>query len=141
MFILYRFAEDPKAPLHTRVTGVELGHISYGNSKPESKEPPLDWNKSILAQRSFYALDRVYNKPLLSKLPMAYRPGFHRFYNYRVDRAVETDPDLVMFHLRSMDFDFCMSREIEKFNMTKSMEQGKQTAIIVDISFIILFLL
>ena len=102
--------------------------MSYGNGKPSSQEKPLNWNESILAQRSYFAWDRVYNKPLLTKVPLAYRPGFHRLYNYRLDKTVETDPDLVMFHLRSMDATFCLEREEVKYNMTKKMEPRELNA-------------
>ena len=96
--------------------------MSYGNGTPSTHEPPIDWKKPILKQRRYYALDPRYNKPLLSKVPLTYRPGFHKTYEFKLNDMIPTDPDLIMFHLRSVDVDFCMSREVVKFNMTRDME-------------------
>ncbi len=103
-----------------RVTAYELGHMSYGNGTKESQEPKLDWNVSILKQRRYYAPDKTYNKPLLSKIPLVYRPGFHRTFNYR--QSIPTDEDLVMFHIRSVDYDFCMMREQWKYSVGQNMD-------------------
>eukprot|EP01034_Spumella_vulgaris_P025310 gene25310-31753_t len=124
---LTKFAADTSREYH-RVTAWELGHMSWGNGSKSSQEPPLDWSRSVLAQRRFFAHDTVYNKPLLTKMPMTYRPGFHRVYHIKLDRNIPTDTDLIMFHLRSMDQTFCLHREVEKYNMTKTMEQAEINA-------------
>jgi hypothetical protein len=109
-----------KGKQYMRVKAYELGHMAYGNGTKESQEPPLDWSKSILSQRQYYVEDGAYNKPLLTKIPLVYRPGFHKVFNYR--QNIPTDEDLVMFHIRSMDQDFCMQREEHKFQTGQQMD-------------------
>ncbi len=120
---LYEFANGPE--LYYRVTAMELAHMAYGNGSASTQEPPLDWSKSVLAQRHFMVMDRAtaqYNKPLLTKVPIAYTPGFHKFYDFHRNKFCKDHKDLVMFHMRSMDYDYCLEREQAKFNMTKKME-------------------
>lgn len=108
-------------------TAWELAHISYGNGSKESQEPPLKWEENILKQRHFSYIDGFYNKPLISKVPLTYSPGFHAFeQNFRyVMSDYECDPELIMFHLRSLDIDFCMEREAQKRNMTLDMQPNE----------------
>jgi reversibly glycosylated polypeptide/UDP-arabinopyranose mutase len=107
---------------YLRVRAKELGHISYGNGTEASQEPPIDWNRPILQQRKYYVLDPKYNKPLVSKVRLAYRPGFHKLYDFAMDRFCYTDEDLVMFHIRSVDHKFCMDKERDKLEMSRRME-------------------
>jgi hypothetical protein len=109
---------------YIRVDAYELGHMSYGNGTLESQEKKLDWNRPILQQRKYYVKDPKYNKLLLTKTKLAYRPGFHRLYDHKLEK-VPTDENLVLFHLRSMDYDFCMKKEVEKLEMTRNMEQDE----------------
>ena len=115
---LEEFLADPKRKYH-RVHALEVGHISYGNGSSSSTEPPFDWsNPYILAQRLTYVHDKAYDKPLLSKVPLRYRPGFHKLFT--ADRVTK-DEDLIMLHMRSFDRDFCMRREEQKFNLSGQM--------------------
>lgn len=123
---LLKFVEDDKRII-VAGTAWEIAHISYGNGTEGTTEPPLNWDKSILAQRHYVFPDVQYNKPLLSKIPLSYTPGFHEldsnFRTYRPPWLV--DPKLIMFHLRSLDYTFCMEREIQKHNMTKDMQEDE----------------
>lgn len=116
---LQKFIEDDSKK-YWRVDAYELGHMSYGDGSKASQEPKIDWSKSLLKQRKYYVKDHNYNKPLLVKVPLPYRPGFHRLWvtNIRVD----TDVDLVMFHIRSIDHDWCMSRANLKQSMIYNMD-------------------
>ena len=94
--------------------------MSYGfEGKSETTEPALVWDKNILEQRSYYAENGPYNKPLVTKLPLFYRPGFHNLYDHSIH--METDENLVMFHLSSIDKDWCFRRMKYKFDLTSKM--------------------
>ena len=94
--------------------------MSYGNGSAVTEEPPFDWsNPYILQQRKTFIPDHMYDKPLLSKLPLRYKAGFHKLFTRD---KIEVDPDLVMLHMRSFDWDFCSSREEQKFNLSKLMK-------------------
>ena len=112
-----------------RFTGYELCHLAFGNGSVETQEPPLNWSRSVLAQRGFYVRDRTYDKPLLVKVPISWKPGFHKLASAKRDKVVPRDEqDVVMFHLRSMDFNFCHSREESKGNMTMGMDPTELSA-------------
>jgi len=119
---LTKFADD-STKLYYRVVGRELAHLAYGNGTVGSGEPPLDWDKSILSQRSYYVPDNYYNKPLLTKVPLSYKHGFHRLWDPQTDYHTPYEPEnLHMLHIRSMDLTFCMEREEEKYAMTLKMD-------------------
>jgi len=116
---LEEFLADEKRKYH-RVNALEVGHVSWGNGTEGTHEPPFDWNNPyILAQRRTYVPDHEYNKPLLSKVPLRYRAGFHKLFS--LDK-VAVDDDLVMLHMRSFDKSFCMRREEQKFNLSSQMK-------------------
>lgn len=116
---LTKFLADPKRLYH-RVHALEVGHVSYGNGSDSTVEPPFDWNNPyILQQRKTYIPDHMYDKPLLTKIPLRYKAGFHKLFTRD---KVEVDPDLVMLHMRSFDWDFCSYREEQKFNLSKLMK-------------------
>ena len=61
----------------------------------------------------------MYDKPLLSKVPLRYKAGFHKLFTRD---KIEVDPELVMLHMRSFDWDFCFYREEQKFNLSHLMK-------------------
>ena len=106
-----------------RFSGYELCHVAYGNGSIETQEPPLNWSRSILAQRGYYIRDGKYDKPLLVKVPVSWKPGFHMLANAKRNKMVPNDEhNVVMFHLRSMDYNFCLFREEAKANMSMGMD-------------------
>lgn len=112
-----------------RFSGYELCHLAFGNGSIETQEPPLDWSRSILTQRGYYVRDRTYDKPLLVKVPVSWKPGFHKLANIKRDKMVPNDEhNVVMFHLRSMSFNFCHSREEAKGNMSMGMDPNELSA-------------
>ena len=119
---LEEFLVDDKRKFH-RVHALEVGHVSWGNGTKVTQEPIFDWNNPyILAQRRTYVPDHEYNKPLLSKVPLRYRAGFHKLFT--MDK-VTVDDDLIMLHMRSFDKTFCMRREEQKFNLSSQMKQDE----------------
>lgn len=83
-------------------TGYELFHL-------KSLEPPLDFEKPIFIQRLFFYRNKIYDKPLLAKIPLHWTVGFHSAQNCR-----ETDSDLYLFHLHRMDYEFCKMHTLKQ---------------------------
>ena len=103
--------------LVVRVTGVDIAHVSEGFI--ESK---LDWKKPVLEQRRYGLRNFFFDKPLLSKIPLAYIPGHHGAASHLHGNTLDNlkpDSDLVMLHLHYVDKDFCIERELGKYNASK----------------------
>ena len=65
------------------------------------EEPPISGHKPILQQRKYwYSNNEMYGKPLLSRVPFEWIPGWHRVKNVRID-VIE---DLRLIHLHRMDY-------------------------------------
>ncbi len=88
----------------------------------QSKEPPLDWDLPIMAQRSFMWSSALYSKPLLAKIPLAWGPGFHTLEV----GSPPSDPDLMLIHLHRVDYDACLARHRSAADRTWSKEDLKQ---------------
>ena len=89
-------------------------------------EAPMNWNQSVLAQRRYWVPISKYNKPLLTKTRLRYRPGFHTNF---VGPIIMADSDLVLIHLRSSDLEFCMSHEKAKYETAKDMHIEEKNAV------------
>lgn len=109
----------------SRVVAFEIAHISYGNGSESSQEPAFDWSRSVLSQRKYAYKDGRYDKPLLTKRRLFYKPGFHKLQDIDLDRKAPQDPNLFMFHLRSLDFTFCMEMEERKYAMAQRMQRSE----------------
>jgi Glycosyl transferase family 2 len=79
--------------------GYELLHM-------REREPPLEPERPILAQRSHWFYNDAYDKAALATVPMSWRPGLHG----RTDFSYNLDPDLRLIHLHRMDYDLCLAR-------------------------------
>jgi hypothetical protein len=118
---LRKFGNDPTRIYH-RVVSWELGHMNWGNGTTISQEVAFNYsNPYIFQQRRYYHQDPKgkYNKPLLSKKPMLYRPGFH--HPALKDLVIKPDPDLLMLHMQSFDWDFCQDRNLKHYEFFKRM--------------------
>jgi reversibly glycosylated polypeptide / UDP-arabinopyranose mutase len=116
---LEEFLSDDSRRYH-RVKALEVGHISYGNGTKVTQEKPFDWeDPKIFSQRKVFIPDKAYDKPLLSKVPLRYRAGFHKLFT---NDKITVDEDLTMLHMRSFDFEFCMRREEQKYNLSSQMK-------------------
>jgi reversibly glycosylated polypeptide/UDP-arabinopyranose mutase len=123
---LTEFVQDTSRPLGKgkgfmlcHIYEVDQGHIT---SSPHV-EPDLNFSSSLLAQRSYWYPQDHYNKPILAKIPTREKPGFHHLY-YPV-RSLHPDPNLILFHLREVDRNFCMEREERKFSLIKQAPQSE----------------
>lgn len=82
-----------------RCTGFELIHL-------RGSEPPFDPTRPVLAQRSHWFRSRMYSKPLVARVPLHWRPGFHSCEEGNRD----PDPNLYLVHLHRMDYDLCLAK-------------------------------
>jgi hypothetical protein len=71
-----------------------------------SREDPLDLSKPILAQRKYARFGSNQCKASVTRVPLTWSPGFHS-----CDRAPNFDPNLYIFHNKSMDYNIAMQRQ------------------------------
>ncbi len=83
-----------------RCTGFEVVHYP-------DEEPPLRFDRAILAQRTYWHASREYCKPLLAAVPMSWSLGFHEAPDFP---DVEPDPNLFLVHLHRVDYGTCVAR-------------------------------
>jgi len=83
-----------------------------------SEEGPLDLTKPLFSQRSYVQFTEWYCKPVISRVPMRWKPGFHF-----ADRPPCCVTDLFLFHLRAMDYDIARER-IKKFESVSFSEES-----------------
>jgi hypothetical protein len=95
--------------------GLEIVHHFDG---PDA-EPAVDLSQPILAQRRWWRSCHLYDKPLLSRIPLDWAYGFH--WCDQVPRQT-TDPNLLLLHLHKMDYDVCLNRKRERMKNEDSSE-------------------
>src|SRR5262249_43265257 len=93
-----------------RCTGFEVVHC-------RDREPPLDWARPLLAQRSFWAPTLKYAKPALASVPLRWCLGFHEAEGAQ---ALAPDPRLVLVPLHRLDYDSCRARHLSRLQRTWS---------------------
>ncbi len=70
-----------------------------------SQEDPLDLTQPILAQRRYALFVSAQCKPLVTRVPLTWSPGFHC-----ADRPPQIDPNLYVFHNKMIDYTLSMQR-------------------------------
>ena len=98
---------------HWATTGMQLAHVSHG----DQPEPALNWSASIMAQRTYWGIDRLFNKPYLSKLPMRWAAGFHQGEDRVHRRNPRPHNKLFLIHLHHADRAYCDERSSAKHKM------------------------
>ena len=83
-----------------RCTGFDVVHYP-------DEEPPLQFERPILAQRNYWHPSRGYCKPLLSAVPMSWSIGFHEAPGFP---DLRPDPNLFLIHLHRIDYAACVAR-------------------------------
>lgn len=73
-----------------------------------SHEPKLEPGRKLLAQRRFAAFRSDMCKPLVTRVRVLWKPGFHG-----CDRKPVIDPDLYLFHIKAIDRDRALARQHE----------------------------
>jgi hypothetical protein len=94
---LYEYLKDT---LRTRLNVIGF-HVLH-NIKDEKI---LELNSPLFCQRRFIMFDKDYCKPLISKEPIRWTPGFHA----SSEPAIFSE-ELFMFHLRSIDYEASRKR-------------------------------
>ena len=75
-------------------------------------EKPIDLEKPIFKQRSKWYNSLQFCKPLISRVPIAWRIGFH--HN---NSGLKIDPNVVLVHLHKLDYDLAVKRNAERRNV------------------------
>jgi hypothetical protein len=79
---------------------IEMVHV------PELEPEPITKGEPIIGKRRCYRLNSNYAKPCLLHKPMEFKAGGHGGNH----EEIYIDPHLYNFHLRFIDYDYCMSR-------------------------------
>jgi len=72
---------------------------------------PVDINKKIIKQKLKYIHDDMLCKPILSTVSLQYNFGFHNIHEFG---KFDIDQDLILFHLRMVDFNWNYSRDLKR---------------------------
>lgn len=84
--------------------------VGFNVVQDRRHEPVLNPDRPLLRQRRWVQFDAGYCKPLLSRVPLAWGPGFHA-----CDHPRRQSEDLYLFHLRAADETIARTR-IERLN-------------------------
>lgn len=76
-----------------------ISFIGFNVLHDYGKEPDIDLKKPLFSQRHFLKFEWGYCKPLASRVPILWSPGFHK-----CNLATSTSRFLFLFHLRSIDY-------------------------------------
>lgn len=79
--------------------------------------PPVDFTKAILPQRPYGFVSPWESKPLITRTPVEWSPGFHE-----CNHPSFLDEDLWLFHLKLCDLHYALAR----LNLTRSMKWSQQ---------------
>ena len=71
------------------------------------REPPLDLGKPILGQRRYARFRSSACKTLLGRVPLKWLAGLHN-----TNRRPQFDPDLFIFHTKTMDYGIAVARQL-----------------------------
>ena len=98
----------------------------------EEEEKPIDWNKPILAQRTYWWPHIACYKPAISQVELDYANGFHyakrdlkdanskgRHFKEHIQNIA--NPDIYLIHIKQIDRDLVRTRARPKANV-----EGKQ---------------
>jgi hypothetical protein len=96
---------------YTAPVGLDLHHMV-------GLEPPLNLDLPILHQRRYARFTASMCKPLITRVPMLWAPGFHAS-----NRPIRIDPDLFLVHLKAMDHDIGLRRQ----KLTRKMPWSKNS--------------
>jgi hypothetical protein len=82
-----------------RPIGLEMFHM-------RDREPAIDFDRPILQQRHYCCFRSVLCKPAIAREPVRWAPGFHH-----CSRIPFIDPQLYLFHLKHVDYEFALRRQ------------------------------
>jgi hypothetical protein len=87
------------------------------------EESPIDLSLPILGQRRWWYPCHLYDKPLLTRIPLDYCWGFH---HCRQVPWETTDPNLLLIHLNKMDYEICRARKLARLQNESDSEISKE---------------
>lgn len=91
---------DGLADLVAQTPAESLGALGFDVLQVRGVDAPFDATRPVLEQRRFAKLAPRYCKTLISRVPIAWGPGFHHS-----DRQAVFPPGLFMFHMKCLDED------------------------------------
>lgn len=97
---LSEIAKRDSVPSAITAFAVEMVHV------PELEPEPIAPRGPILGPRRIYRLNANYAKPCIVHRPIEYKAGGHGGNH----ADIYVDPHLYNFHLRFVDYDYCMGR-------------------------------
>ncbi len=97
---LMEISARPQVPPAITTFAIEMVHV------PALEPEPLENGAPILGRRRVYRLNANYCKPCLISRPTEFKAGGHGANHARL----YVDPHLYNFHLRFVDYDYCMGR-------------------------------
>jgi hypothetical protein len=86
----------------------------------QKQEPKLDPSDRVLAQRHFWRRDPMYDKTLVSKIPLNWGFGFHR-----TTRQPLRDGTLLLIHLHKIDYVMAIAKNKKYQNLLWYIPNGK----------------
>ncbi len=69
-------------------------------------EPPIDFTRPLLLQRRYGQFHSFLCKPLITRVPLKWEPGFHT-----CNQRINIDKDLYLFHIKQIDKDQALRRQ------------------------------
>lgn len=100
VYLQNQFSDTNQAPVHISPLGLNIVHI------PEEESSPMREGEPVLSQRRYFYPSRVYSKPCLVRMPVAFAPGGH---TNSLGLRMLSD-DLYMIHLKFCDMTDVLSR-------------------------------
>jgi len=99
-------------------------------------ETAIDFNKSILAQRSYWCRANPYDKPAIDFDKISWGPGAHGLYDpewVKSDRPLNRFEDLYLIHLHKIDYLYCYGMNLKNVNSgNKPVGGGNQNFYLYD---------
>jgi hypothetical protein len=68
-------------------------------------EAPIDLSQPLLSQRRYCQFQASMCKPLITRIPLSWEPGFHE-----CDKPIRIDKNLYIFHTKAVDRDLALNR-------------------------------
>lgn len=98
--------------------GINILHIV-------NSEPPLDFSRPLLRQRHYGQFHSHMCKPLVTRVPLQWEPGFHS-----CDRPPRLDPALYLFHTKQIDLTEALRRQhvVQRLAWSKGAIEAQHSA-------------
>jgi hypothetical protein len=92
----------------------------YEIMQDENTEKAFDFNLTIMEQRSFWFKCHIYDKTLITKIPLNWSYGFHEILQLEKNYHQE----LILLHLHRIDWKYMLERHLEHFSWKQKERYG-----------------